>query len=143
MSKLRLAFTPSCLREDRDQFHRTGGPGSRTQSHSDVARRTSTTLTETCIRLFMRPAPFEIPMRCLLPVLSRLIVTGRAISATRSVNGGARHMTTAMVLGQATERACINEREPHSVRHRARELTVPISPAPNRGTDPTAKHPML
>jgi hypothetical protein len=56
----------------------------------------------TGVQLFMPPAPFEIPMRCLLPVdLSGLIVTGRAISATRSANGGARHMATAMALGQA------------------------------------------
>jgi len=30
-----------------------------------------------------------------------LIVTGRAISATREANGGARHMGTAMALGHA------------------------------------------
>jgi ribulose 1,5-bisphosphate synthetase/thiazole synthase len=56
----------------------------------------------TGIRLFMPPAPFEIPMRCLLPAnRDGLIVTGRAISATRAANGGARHMATAMALGQA------------------------------------------
>jgi ribulose 1,5-bisphosphate synthetase/thiazole synthase len=56
----------------------------------------------TGIKLFMPPAPFEIPMRCLLPAnVEGLIVTGRAISATRAANGGARHMATAMALGQA------------------------------------------
>jgi hypothetical protein len=54
------------------------------------------------IRLFMPPAPFEIPMRCLVPAeVDGLIVTGRCISATRGANGGARHMATAMALGQA------------------------------------------
>ncbi|MDB5606023.1 MAG: FAD-dependent oxidoreductase [Bradyrhizobium sp.] len=56
----------------------------------------------TGIQLFMPPAPFEIPMRCLVPAgVEGLIVTGRAISATRAANGGARHMATAMALGQA------------------------------------------
>ena len=56
----------------------------------------------TGITLFMPPAPFEIPMRCLLPQqVEGLIVTGRAISATQEANGGARHMATAMALGQA------------------------------------------
>jgi hypothetical protein len=56
----------------------------------------------TGIRLAMPPAPFEIPMRCLIPEdVDGLIVTGRAISATREANGGARHMATAMALGQA------------------------------------------
>jgi hypothetical protein len=56
----------------------------------------------TGIKLFMPPAPFEIPMRCLLPAdIEGLIVSGRAISATRAANGGARHMATAMALGQA------------------------------------------
>ncbi len=56
----------------------------------------------TGIKLFMPPAPFEIPMRSLLPAgVEGLVVTGRAISATRGANGGARHMATAMALGQA------------------------------------------
>jgi ribulose 1,5-bisphosphate synthetase/thiazole synthase len=56
----------------------------------------------TGIKLFMPPPPFEIPMRSLLPAgIEGLIVTGRAISATRAANGGARHMATAMALGQA------------------------------------------
>lgn len=56
----------------------------------------------TGIKLFMPPAPFEIPMRSLVPAdVEGLIVTGRAISATRAANGGARHMATAMALGQA------------------------------------------
>jgi hypothetical protein len=50
----------------------------------------------------MPPAPFEIPMRCLVPMdVEGLLVTGRAISATHEANGGARHMATAMALGQA------------------------------------------
>ena len=41
-------------------------------------------------------------MRCLVPeTVDGIIVTGRAISATREANGGARHMATAMALGQA------------------------------------------
>ena len=56
----------------------------------------------TGISLSMPPAPFGIPMRCLLPqAVEGLIVTGRAISATQEANGGARHMATAMALGQA------------------------------------------
>lgn len=56
----------------------------------------------TGIELSMPPAPFEIPMRCLVPRdIEGLIVTGRAISATHEANGGARHMATAMALGQA------------------------------------------
>lgn len=56
----------------------------------------------TGIALHMPPTPFEIPMRCLVPqTVDGLIVTGRAISATREANGGARHMGTAMALGQA------------------------------------------
>jgi hypothetical protein len=53
-------------------------------------------------RLVKPPAPFEIPMRSLLTnSCPRLIVTGRAISATREANGATRHMATAMALGQA------------------------------------------
>ena len=56
----------------------------------------------TGIALSMPPAPFEIPMRCLVPQdVEGLLVTGRAISATHEANGGARHMATAMALGQA------------------------------------------
>ncbi len=56
----------------------------------------------TGIELSMPPAPFEIPMRCLVPRdVEGLIVTGRAISATHEANGGARHMATAMALGHA------------------------------------------
>jgi hypothetical protein len=56
----------------------------------------------TGIALSMPPAPFEIPMRCLVPKdVEGLLVTGRAISATHEANGGARHMATAMALGQA------------------------------------------
>lgn len=56
----------------------------------------------TGIELFMPPAPFEIPLRCLVPLgCDGLLITGRAISATHGANGGARHMATAMALGQA------------------------------------------
>ncbi len=56
----------------------------------------------TGIALWMPPMPFEIPMGCQLPKsVEGLVVTGRAISATREANGGARHMATAMCLGQA------------------------------------------
>lgn len=56
----------------------------------------------TGISLHVPDQPFEIPMRCLIPQNRRgLFVTGRAISATRAANGGARHMATAMALGEA------------------------------------------
>jgi len=72
----------------------------------------------TGIRLFMPPAPFEIPMRCLVPAnRDGLIVTGRAISATRGANGGARHMATAMALGQAAgSMALVAAREANATR---------------------------
>lgn len=54
------------------------------------------------ISLWMPPTPFEIPLRTMLPQsVEGIVVTGRAISATREANGGARHMATAMCLGQA------------------------------------------
>lgn len=56
----------------------------------------------TGISLQVPDQPFEIPMRCLIPSgIGGLLATGRAISATRSANGGARHMATAMALGEA------------------------------------------
>lgn len=56
----------------------------------------------TGISLHVPEQPFEIPMRCLLPRdIDGLVVTGRSISATRAANGGARHMATAMALGEA------------------------------------------
>jgi ribulose 1,5-bisphosphate synthetase/thiazole synthase len=56
----------------------------------------------TGISLHVPEQPFEIPMRCLIPSrVDGLLVTGRAISATRGANGGARHMATAMALGEA------------------------------------------
>ncbi|MGE3244793.1 MAG: FAD-dependent oxidoreductase [Beijerinckiaceae bacterium] len=56
----------------------------------------------TGISLHMPPSPFDIPMRTMIPKNTNgLIVTGRAISATQEANGGARHMATAMALGQA------------------------------------------
>jgi FAD-dependent oxidoreductase family protein len=57
----------------------------------------------TDISLWMPEHPFEIPLACLLPEATPgLVVTGRAISATRSANGGSRHMGTAMALGEAS-----------------------------------------
>lgn len=56
----------------------------------------------TGVDLWMPPAPFEIPLACQLPQkMEGIVVTGRAISATREANGGARHMGTAMCLGHA------------------------------------------
>jgi hypothetical protein len=56
----------------------------------------------TGIALWVPDAPFEVPLRCLLPqTIDGLVVTGRAISATREANGGSRHMGTAMCLGEA------------------------------------------
>ena len=56
----------------------------------------------TGISLHMPPAPFDIPMRTMTPKHAEgIIVTGRAICATHEANGGARHMATAMALGQA------------------------------------------
>jgi hypothetical protein len=56
----------------------------------------------TGIAMWVPDTPFEIPLRCLLPQMVRgLVVTGRAISATREANGGSRHMGTAMCLGEA------------------------------------------
>lgn len=54
------------------------------------------------LRLFMPAQPFEIPLRTMTcPELANLVVTGRAISATREANGAIRHQATAMALGQA------------------------------------------
>jgi hypothetical protein len=54
------------------------------------------------LRLFMPPMPFEIPVRTMTSqAVENLIVTGRAISATREANGAIRHQATAMALGQA------------------------------------------
>lgn len=56
----------------------------------------------TGISMWMPEQPFEIPMRCLIPRgIEGLVITGRAISATRPANGGSRHMGTAMALGEA------------------------------------------
>ncbi len=54
------------------------------------------------LRLIMPPQPFEIPMRVMMcRAVGNLVVTGRAISATREANGAIRHQATAMALGQA------------------------------------------
>jgi len=56
----------------------------------------------TGITLYAPPAPFEIPLRALLPKkVQSLIVPGRAFSATREAMAGARHMATCMAMGQA------------------------------------------
>ncbi len=56
----------------------------------------------TGVSMRMPERPFEIPLRAMLPrTVEGLVVTGRAISATRQANGGARHMATAMALGEA------------------------------------------
>jgi hypothetical protein len=77
----------------------------------------------TGIALSMPPAPFEIPMRCMMPRdIEGVIVTGRAISATHEANGGARHMATAMALGHAAGvMAAISSRGAHST------LSIPAS----------------
>jgi hypothetical protein len=56
----------------------------------------------TGIRLYAPPAPFEIPLGCLVPVaVEGLLVCGRTLSATREAMAGARHMATSMAMGQA------------------------------------------
>jgi hypothetical protein len=56
----------------------------------------------TGIRLYAPPTPFEIPLRCLLPVgVEGLLVCGRTLSSTREAMAGARHMATSMAMGQA------------------------------------------
>ena len=54
------------------------------------------------LKLLMPVQPFEIPVRTMTCAAVRnLVVTGRAISATREANGAIRHQATAMALGQA------------------------------------------
>jgi hypothetical protein len=54
------------------------------------------------LRLLMPSQPFEIPLRSMTTAeVKNLIVTGRAISASREANGAIRHQATAMALGQA------------------------------------------
>jgi len=54
------------------------------------------------LRLFMPAQPFEIPVRTMTSAfVHNLVVTGRAISASREANGAIRHQATAMALGQA------------------------------------------
>lgn len=54
------------------------------------------------LRLFMPSQPFEIPVRTMTSAsVKNLVVTGRAISASREANGAIRHQATAMALGQA------------------------------------------
>lgn len=52
--------------------------------------------------IYMPDVAFEIPLRCMLPkTMEGIVVTGRAICASREANGGARNMGTAMALGDA------------------------------------------
>ncbi|WP_407174835.1 FAD-dependent oxidoreductase [Bradyrhizobium sp. STM 3562] len=54
------------------------------------------------LRLLMPSQPFEIPVRTMTCAqVKNLLVTGRAISASREANGAIRHQATAMALGQA------------------------------------------
>lgn len=56
----------------------------------------------TGISLHMPSKPFQIPLSTLVPQeTGGLVMSGRAISATREANGGSRHMGTAMAIGQA------------------------------------------
>ena len=58
------------------------------------------------LRLFMPEQPFGIPLRTMrCKKVPNLLVTGRAISATRAANGAIRHQATAMALGQAAGHA--------------------------------------
>lgn len=90
----------------------------------------------TGIVLWMPEHPFEIPLRCLVPARVRgVIATGRAISATRSANGGSRHMGTAMCLGEAAgilatqmaDRDAAGELPVHTVRSMLRQRGALIS----------------
>jgi len=74
----------------------------------------------TGIRLYAPPAPFEIPLRALLPAgVEGLLVCGRTLSATREAMAGARHMATSMAMGQAVGTlgaiASVTGRSPSSV----------------------------
>lgn len=56
----------------------------------------------TGIRLYAPPAPFEIPLRTLIPAgVEGLLICGRTLSATRDAMAGARHMATSMAMGEA------------------------------------------
>lgn len=91
----------------------------------------------TGVDLWMPPAPFEIPLACLLPqAVEGIVVTGRAISATREANGGARHMGTAMCLGHAAGiyaalaaggRASLEQPRANEVRHVLRSQQALVS----------------
>ena len=104
------------------------------------------------IFLEMPPAPFEIPMRCLLPkTVEGLIVTGRTISATREANGGARHMATAMALGEAagvmsavsvSENCSTLEIPAELVRERLRKSGAAVTAADCARLSETAPRPM-
>ena len=56
----------------------------------------------TGIKLYAPPAPFEIPLRVLVPEgVEGLLVCGRTLSSTREAMAGARHMATSMAMGEA------------------------------------------
>lgn len=56
----------------------------------------------TGIRLYAPPAPFEIPLRTLLPAgVEGMLASGRNLCTTREANAGTRHMATCMAIGQA------------------------------------------
>jgi hypothetical protein len=74
----------------------------------------------TGIRLYAPPAPFEIPLRSLIPIaVEGLLVCGRTLSATRDAMAGARHMATSMAMGHAVGvlagLACASGRPPSTV----------------------------
>jgi hypothetical protein len=94
------------------------------------------------LRLFMPPRPFQIPLRCMTTRQVRnLLVTGRAISATRAANGAIRHQATAMALGQAAghaataalqqEEGCI-QRDPAAVQASLRARGAMFEPSQTR-----------
>jgi hypothetical protein len=76
------------------------------------------------LRLFMPAQPFEIPVRTMTCASVRnLVVTGRAISATREANGAIRHQATAMALGQAAGHLAA-----HALALQGEVRAVPIKP---------------
>ena len=91
------------------------------------------------LRLFMPPMPFEIPIRVMTsPAVENLIVTGRAISATREANGAIRHQATAMALGQAAGHLAAHTGDDGLV-HKVPASTVQDSLAA-AGAIPTRRH---
>ena len=96
------------------------------------------------LRLFMPAQPFEIPARCMTCAsIKNLVVTGRAISATREANGAIRHQATAMALGQAAGHLAVHARAfgwdvravPHGT---VQESLAATGALPSRGHLPAA-----